>query len=661
MKTLIKKTLLVLMVAFIAVFTLGVSSKVKAAEVIASVDFTAKSAKHTSYTDIWKYGDWTVSGGANNDGGWTYVKMGGKKDNLAKYNNIYIASPKVASAASQVTVNVVSGSGATSSRKATMGLYVYSDSAYSNQIDYIGEKAVKSTAELFTFEPSNGVSWPENSYFKVVFTCTNTTTTNGIVWLDNVSIYDYNAGDALLPSIELAGDNFTEVDDVVTLTPTTANLTNALVWTSSNTNVATVDQSGNVTAKSFGKTTITAAADGVEDSIEFTVYPTDDDEITIAQALTICDWVGTAECAFTYSVTGVVETINTAYSEQHNNITVTVTDGTNSIQAYRMVGGSDLAEGDKITITGILTKYSGNTSQFTTGATYVAVQDSDIVADAKVALTGVNAYMTMAYKYTVEKVSAPSLYKIVANELGYENGVAVESLNNGVVTLTFDKGENSNAPKYYTTGEAIRCYGGNSITFSSSVNITKIELTFASGEGTNAITVDSGTYADGIWTGSSTNVVLTIGGTTGHRRIATITVSYEGGSDLITDAYSDVEFRIRCGVDSTLADIEGIQKYGIRVVANGTTKDYAWNETDGIYSSDDSKLFVTISLGDVLNKKERLTTEFTVCAYVVIDGVTYISENTKTYSIASMVTEYYEVEGISEVADLYNRITSDLI
>ena len=36
MKTLIKKTLLVLMVAFIAVFTLGVSSKVKAASYVES-------------------------------------------------------------------------------------------------------------------------------------------------------------------------------------------------------------------------------------------------------------------------------------------------------------------------------------------------------------------------------------------------------------------------------------------------------------------------------------------------------------------------------------------------------------------------------------------------------------------------------------------------
>ena len=660
MKTLFKKSLLVLMIAFIAIFTLGISSKVKAADVVESVDFTTKAAKHSPYTDTWTYDGWTVSGGANNNGGWAYVKMGGKSTNLANYSTIYIASPVVASATSKVEVNIIAGSVAKSGMSATVKLEVYSDSSLATKVDSTAAVTVTKSAALLEFEPTNGVSWPANSYYKVVFTCANTSTTNGIVWLDNVSIYDYNAGDASAPSIELDGDNFTEVDDVVTLTATTANLTSDLVWSSSDLNIATVDQSGNVTAKSMGVATITAAADGAEATFEFTVYPTDGSEITIAQALTICDWVGTAECAFTYSVTGVVETINTEYNSSYNNITVTVTDGADSIQAYRMVGGSDLVVGDKITIEGTLTKYSGNTPQFTAGATYVAVADEDAVADAKEALTGVNAYMTMAYKYTVEEVAAPSSYEVVASELGVENGVAVEELNNGVVTLTFDKGSNSNAPKYYTTGAAIRCYGGNTITFSSSVNITKIELTFASGEGTNAITADCGTYADGVWTGESTDVVLTIGGTSGHRRIATITVSYEGDSNLTTNEYSDVEFRIRCGVDATLADIEGVQEYGIRVTAGDKTKDYAWNETDGIYGSADSKLFVTISLGDAINN-DKLTTEFTVCAYVVIDDVTYVSENTKTYSIASMVTEYYEVQGISEVVDLYKRITQDLI
>lgn len=193
MKFIKKLTFLsVLLCTLVTAFALNV--KVNAAEVTESVDFTTQSASHSTYTDSWTYGDWTVSGGANNNGGWNYVKMGGKNTNLAKYSDIYIASPKVASATSKVTVNVISGSVAKTGMSATIGLYVYSDAALSNQVDYIGDKTITNSAELFSFTPTNGVSWPANSYFKVVFNCTNTSTTNGIVWLNNVSIYSDNSG-----------------------------------------------------------------------------------------------------------------------------------------------------------------------------------------------------------------------------------------------------------------------------------------------------------------------------------------------------------------------------------------------------------------------------------------------------------------------------------
>ena len=119
-------------------------------------------------------------------------------------------------------------------------------------------------------------------------------------------------------------------------------------------------------------------------------------------------------------------------------------------------------------------------------------------------------------------------FEIIAEELGYANGYVVETLTFGDVTATLANGSNSNAPKYYTTGKAIRAYGGNTITFTCATNvvINKIEFTFSSGEGSNEITADCGTYSDGVWNGSSNNVVFTIGGTSGHRRVATIKVTY---------------------------------------------------------------------------------------------------------------------------------------
>ena len=113
----------------------------------------------------------------------------------------------------------------------------------------------------------------------------------------------------------------------------------------------------------------------------------------------------------------------------------------------------------------------------------------------------------------------------------YANGDAVTSYEGTNFAVTFDKGTNSNAPKYYTTGTAIRCYGGNSFTVASStVTITKIEITFGSGDGSNDITTDVVTYSNGTWTGSANSVKFTISGTTGHRRIKALTVTYEAAS-----------------------------------------------------------------------------------------------------------------------------------
>lgn len=109
----------------------------------------------------------------------------------------------------------------------------------------------------------------------------------------------------------------------------------------------------------------------------------------------------------------------------------------------------------------------------------------------------------------------------------YTNQQAVASYMGTNFSIAFDKGTNSsNAPKYYSSGTAIRAYAGNYFTVSSTNTITKIELSFGSSDGSNTITTDVNTYKDGTWTGSANYVKFTIGGTNGNRRIAGITVTY---------------------------------------------------------------------------------------------------------------------------------------
>ena len=94
-------------------------------------------------------------------------------------------------------------------------------------------------------------------------------------------------------------------------------------------------------------------------------------------------------------------------------------------------------------------------------------------------------------------------------------------------SIAFSKGSNSNnAPQYYSTGTAMRLYGGNTMTVSSSNTITKIELTFSSGEGSNTISTAPETYDNGTWEGSATSVIFTVGGTKGHRRVSSVKVTY---------------------------------------------------------------------------------------------------------------------------------------
>ena len=73
--------------------------------------------------------------------------------------------------------------------------------------------------------------------------------------------------------------------------------------------------------------------------------------------------------------------------------------------------------------------------------------------------------------------------------------------------------------------------------------------------------------------------------------------------------------------------------------------------------SDDTCLFAVISLGDALTNAERLDVVFTVQAFIVIEGVTYVSEQTKSFYVREMVEAYYNnPETTDKVASLYDLL-----
>ena len=170
---------------------------VAAVAAIMTLDMTTKSVGVSAYDTSTVYGDWTIVNGANNNKGWAFFKMGGKSATLSGNNPCYIYSTVASTAAAgSVEVHLPSGSLSKSGMSVTswdVEVYNNSDMADEHKIDTAkGGGTITNSEGTFTFTPSDGfgsASWPMGSYFKVTWTLANTTTTNGIVCVDKVSVY----------------------------------------------------------------------------------------------------------------------------------------------------------------------------------------------------------------------------------------------------------------------------------------------------------------------------------------------------------------------------------------------------------------------------------------------------------------------------------------
>ena len=186
---------------------------------------------------------------------------------------------------------------------------------------------------------------------------------------------------------------------------------------------------------------------------------------------------------------------------------------------------------------------------------------------------------------------------------GFVNQQEITSLEIDGITVRFDKGTNSNAPKYYTTGTAVRVYGGGYFTVSAESTISKIVITFSSGEDSNAITTDGGTYDNGTWTGEANSVTFTVGGDTGHRRIKSIAVTSGGGASTFTGHTTT------CSGTTTLDAPQNLAVSNIKY--NSAT--FTWDEVEGARS-------YSITIGDMT---PITTTTNTYTTHDLKAGTTY--------------------------------------
>ena len=571
---------------------------------------------------------------------------------------------------------------------------------YYKSSSYAGQKAIclYKYEEAVTCEHANTSCDPigDGTHNVVCGDCGATIRTEDCSYIDGVCECGYNEKTPQLSIAISENENaYTCVggETITVVVEKAENLTEEISWSSSSTSVATVDN-GVVTAVGMGKATITAEADGLSDTVEVMIYPEANTVISIADALTVCEWTGASNAPYTYSTTGTIESIDTPYNSQYGNITVTITDGTDSIKAFRMSGGEELAVGMKITVTGTLVNFGGNTPEFIAGCTYVKETDEEFDRILE-ELNAVEATMSLAYKYTQETVKREIASVVEVTD-------TLNRATTGITGTTYTEwsGKTASSSAVYAGQSAggndsiqLRSSNSNSgiVTTTSGGKATKVTVVWnsntASGRTLDVYGYDKaytsptelygnnakGTNIGSIVYGTSTELVITgdyayigLRSKSSALYLNSVSITWASESENAGEMeevveLKDSEFRLRCEVNASLLDItsERITEFGIQVsagdkVVNYTTTAKTWGVENG-------KAYVILSLGDIINDTEKLNTVFTVQAYVVVDGFTHVSTTTnEPHSVASMVKHYYETMGLNEVEHLYNHLFGEV-
>lgn len=185
----------------------------------------------------------------------------------------------------------------------------------------------------------------------------------------------------------------------------------------------------------------------------------------------------------------------------------------------------------------------------------------------------------------------------IAKDQGYENQQAVTDFTIGEgINVVFDNGGNSNVPKYYTSGEALRMYANNTMTITSEKAIGKIEFTMTGGLTQRSLTANVGEYAlsgnVGTWTGEANEIVFTVPSTSGSQaRIQKITIWYFDAStqtvtvpeDLVAEPYlfqghdtyydEDTQFNVKVGFKDNKVYFQGLSQMMPEAWVSGTLAD----------------------------------------------------------------------------------------
>lgn len=176
----------------------------------------------------------------------------------------------------------------------------------------------------------------------------------------------------------------------------------------------------------------------------------------------------TLENIYVLGIISKVANFNEKFGEMNYYISDDGTDRSDQFYVYGGLGkngakfstASDLKVGQRVTVVGTLINFKGNTPEFKYGSKIVSIEGSGTT--------------------TPDTPETGADISIKASDFGIDDtkDMGQQTLSDGTV-LTFDKGSNSNGPKYYkTAGGTIRMYPTNSVTINAgSKKVASIVIT----------------------------------------------------------------------------------------------------------------------------------------------------------------------------------------
>ena len=233
------------------------------------------NSKNTAYANTYDITvgevQWNAPGNQSvKDGGW---RIGGKSLSEAVDRVITGMSP-INSDVVKITFNH-KGKSRAAVTVPYVKLIVASDAEYKTVIDEVTistPSITKGEVASFDFTPTSPLTkWNSGYYYKIIINVTNSDTDNGGIDVTSIVFYNIDASKAETETnIDYSGLTNTAINTGTAAGQLTANVTSegvaiagaTVTWESSDEDIATIDENGNVTLVAEGTTTITASYAG---------------------------------------------------------------------------------------------------------------------------------------------------------------------------------------------------------------------------------------------------------------------------------------------------------------------------------------------------------------------------------------------------------------